>query len=175
MIERSIPYDLGGHAEIHYRLAGIEAHFCIPSTHVVAVLPDSVAAERSRTHAPLVAGLLKGRTVLLVEDNMIIAMDGEDALRDLGAEVLTAASAGRAREALALMPVDLAVLDFNLGAETSLPIADVLAERGIPFIFATGYGDGLDLPSRFAHVTLVKKPYSGATLAQALAPAMDAA
>jgi light-regulated signal transduction histidine kinase (bacteriophytochrome) len=175
VIERSIPYDLGGHAEIHYRLAGIEAHFCIPSTHVVAVLPDSVAAERSRTHAPLVAGLLKGRTVLLVEDNMIIAMDGEDALRDLGAEVLTAASAGRAREALALMPVDLAVLDFNLGAETSLPIADVLAERGIPFIFATGYGDGLDLPSRFAHVTLVKKPYSGATLAQALAPAMDAA
>ncbi|MFD1105226.1 HWE histidine kinase domain-containing protein [Sphingobium olei] len=174
VIERSIPYDLGGNAEIHYRLAGIEAHFCIPSAHVVAVLPDSVAAERTRSPAPVAAGLLNGRTVLLVEDNMIIAMDGEDALRDLGAEVSTAASVGRAREALALTPVDLAVLDFNLGAETSLPIADLLAERGIPFIFATGYGDGLDLPARFAHVTLVKKPYSGTTLAQALAPVAGA-
>ena len=101
---------------------------------------------------------------------MIIAMDGEDALRDLGAEVFTAASVGRAREAIALQPVDLAVLDFNLGHENSLPIADLLAERGVPFIFATGYGDGLELPPRFQHVTLVKKPYSGATLARALEP-----
>lgn len=170
VIERSIPYDLGGNAEIHYRLAGIEAHFCIPSRHVVSVLPDSVGRDRA---APVVAatpGLLRNRHVLLVEDNMIIAMDGEDALRDLGAEVFTAASVGRAREAIALQPVDLAVLDFNLGHENSLPIADLLVERGVPFIFATGYGDGLELPPRFQHVTLVKKPYSGTTLAQALEP-----
>ena len=119
-------------------------------------------------------GLLKGRNVLLVEDNMIIAMDGEDALRDLGADVVTAASVGRAHEAIAIQSVDLAVLDFNLGHETSLPIADMLAERGIPFLFATGYGDGLELPARFEAVTLLKKPYSGATLAQALAPVIEA-
>lgn len=170
VIERSIPYDLGGDAQINYRLAGIEAHFCIPSRHVVAVLPDPVEGERVKPVAVASPGLLKDRQVLLVEDNMIIAMDGEDALRDLGAEVQTAASIGRAREAIALGPVELAVLDFNLGSETSLPVADLLAERGVPFIFATGYGDGLELPARFAHVTLVKKPYSGATLAQALAP-----
>lgn len=170
VIERSIPYDLGGHAEISYRLAGIEAQFCIPSIHVVSVLPDVTGTDRAKPAAPVVPGLLKGRNVLLVEDNMIIAMDGEDALRDLGADVVTAASVGRAHEAIAIQPVDLAVLDFNLGPETSLPIADMLAERGIPFLFATGYGDGLELPSRFQAVTLVKKPYSGATLAQALAP-----
>ena len=101
---------------------------------------------------------------------MIIAMDGEDALRDLGAQVMTAASIGRAHEALTLHPIDIAVLDFNLGNETSLPIADMLAQRGVPFLFATGYGDGLDLPDRFSEVTLLKKPYSGATLAQAIAP-----
>lgn len=101
---------------------------------------------------------------------MIIAMDGEDALRDLGAEVLLAASVGRAREAIDISDVDLAVLDFNLGHETSLPVADMLAERGIPFLFATGYGDGLELPDRYDGVTLLKKPYSGATLAQALGP-----
>ena len=104
---------------------------------------------------------------------MIIAMDGEDALRDLGAEVSTAASVGRAREAIALQALDMAVLDFNLGHESSMPVADLLAERGIPFIFATGYGDGLELPPRFKHVTLLKKPYSGATLAQALGAFVD--
>jgi two-component sensor histidine kinase len=174
VIERSIPYDLGGHAEINYRLAGIEAQFCIPSRHVVSVLPDRVETERAKPAAPVTAGLLKGRNVLLVEDNMIIAMDGEDALRDLGAEVMTASSVGRAREAIAIQSVDMAVLDFNLGHETSLPVADLLAEKGIPFLFATGYGDGLDLPSRFENVVLLKKPYSGATLAQALAPIIEA-
>ena len=55
----------------------------------------------------------------------------------------------------------------------TVPIADLLKERGIPFIFATGYGDGLEMPTRFENVTLVKKPYSGATLAQALGPLLD--
>ena len=87
--------------------------------------------------------------------------------------MFTAASIGRAREAIALNSVDVAVLDFNLGHENSLPIADLLAERGIPFLFATGYGDGLELPPRFRDVTLVKKPYSGATLAQALEPVIN--
>lgn len=170
VIERSIPYDLDGHAEIHYRLAGIEAHFCIPSVHVVSVLPDVVGTDRPLPVIAATPELLKGRHVLLVEDNMIIAMDGEDALRDLGADVTTAASVARAREAIEQQPIDLAVLDFNLGAETSMPVADLLVERGIPFLFATGYGDGLELPDRFAGVTLVKKPYSGATLAQAMTP-----
>lgn len=175
VIERSIPYDLDGKAEISYRLAGLEAHFCVPSAHVVSVLPDVTGSERSKPVLAPTPELLKGRHVLLVEDNMIIAMDGEDALRDLGAEVITAASVGRAREAIMLHPVDLAVLDFNLGQETSLPIADLLAERGVGFLFATGYGDGLDLPDRFGDVTLLKKPYSGATLAQAIGPILAGA
>jgi light-regulated signal transduction histidine kinase (bacteriophytochrome) len=175
VVERSIPYDLGGHAEINYKLAGIEAHFCIPSVHVVSVLPDVIGTDRVQPIAPVAPGLLKGRNVLLVEDNMIIAMDGEDALRDLGADVTTAASVGRASEAMAIQSIDLAVLDFNLGTETSLPVADLLMERGIPFIFATGYGDGLEVPIRFADVILLKKPYSGATLAQALTQVIDTA
>ena len=101
---------------------------------------------------------------------MIIAMDGEDALRELGAEVLTVASVGRAHEAIMVQAIDLAVLDFNLGYETSLPVADLLTQKGIPFLFATGYGDGLELPERFADIVLVKKPYSSSTLAGALGP-----
>ncbi len=172
VIERSIPYDLNGHAEVHYRLAGLEAQFCIPSAHVVAVLPDALKTERTAASTASKPDLLGGRTVLLVEDNMIIAMDGEDALRDLGADVVTASSVGRAREAIQLHAFDLAVLDFNLGDDTSLPVADLLAEKNIPFLFATGYGDGLELPARFSAITLVKKPYSGATLAGAIGPVL---
>ena len=106
---------------------------------------------------------------------MIIAMDGEDALRDLGADVVTAGSVSRAREAIGLGSIDFAVLDFNLGNETSLPVADLLAEQGIGFLFATGYGDGLDLPERFGDITLIKKPYSGVTLAQAIGPVIGGA
>lgn len=173
VIERSIPYDLDGRAELSYRLSGLEARFCIPSAHVVSVLPDAAGGERAKPVAAPTPELLRGRRVLLVEDNMIIAMDGEDALRDLGAEVMTAASVGRAREAIALHAFDMAVLDFNLGNETSLPIADLLADRGIPFLFATGYGDGLDLPDRFGDIVLLKKPYSGSTLAQAMVSMPD--
>ncbi len=170
VIERSIPYDLEGHAEINYRLAGIEAHFCIPSRHIVSVLLEAGSRDRAKPLPAVTPGLLRGRNVLLVEDNMIIAMDGEDALRDLGADVSTVASVGRAQEAIIVQSIDLAVLDFNLGHETSLPVADLLTQKGIPFLFATGYGDGLELPERFAHIVLVKKPYSGTTLAQALGP-----
>jgi two-component sensor histidine kinase/CheY-like chemotaxis protein len=175
VIERSIPYDLDGKAELAYRLAGLEAHFCIPSAHIVSVLPDVSSTERAKPVAMPTPELLKGRNVLLVEDNMIIAMDGEDALRDLGADVVTAGSVSRAREAIALGSIDFAVLDFNLGNETSLPVADLLAEQGIGFLFATGYGDGLDLPERFGDITLIKKPYSGVTLAQAIGPVLEGA
>jgi light-regulated signal transduction histidine kinase (bacteriophytochrome) len=170
VIERSIPYDLNGSADVNYRLAGLEARFCIPSAHVVSVLPDVAPAERARPAPAPEADLLAGKTVLLVEDNMIIAMDGEDALRDLGAEVVTAATVGRALEAIAITPIDMAVLDFNLGQETSILVADKLAEKGVPFLFATGYGDGLVLPDRHADIVLVKKPYNGASLALAMAP-----
>lgn len=170
VIERSIPYDLEGDAQIHYRLAGIEAHFCIPSRHIVSVLPEAAPRDRTKPATPATPSLLRDRNVLLVEDNMIIAMDGEDALRELGAEVLTVASVGRAHEAIMVQAIDLAVLDFNLGHETSLPVADLLTQKGIPFLFATGYGDGLELPERFADIVLVKKPYSSSTLAGALGP-----
>ncbi len=101
---------------------------------------------------------------------MIIALDSEDALRALGAaDVVVAASVAQARAFLVQAPVSFAVLDFNLGGESSLAVADVLLEAGTPFIFATGYGDSIDLPERFAGAAVVKKPYSAADLAETIA------
>ncbi len=172
IIERSIPYDLNGKAEIHYRLTGLEAEFCIPSRCVSRVLPDVASAGTARSEVTATGYVLAGRTVLLVEDNMIIALDSEDALHALGAkQVLTASSNARAFALVADGRVDFAILDFNLGSETSLPVADLLREKDIPFVFATGYGDGLDLPERLADVDLLKKPFSKDTLGAAIAAA----
>ncbi|MET0269234.1 MAG: HWE histidine kinase domain-containing protein [Sphingomonas sp.] len=170
IIERSVPFDLGGVADVRYRLSGVTAHFCVPSRHVARVLRDAAPRKIAPKPEPADRGVLANRTVLLVEDSMIIALDGEDALKLLGAgEVLTAATVARALSIIEDNAPQFALLDFNLGIETSLPVADALVARGTPFAFATGYGDQLDLPPRLAHVPVVRKPYGTDTLGRAIA------
>lgn len=175
IIERSIPHELGGRAELHYRLTGLEGEFCVPSRHVARILPDK-GGERAGGAAPRAQRPLEGRNVLLVEDSMIIALDGEEALKDLGAsEVRTASSLAQAMAVIEQGGLDFVVLDFNLGAETSLPAADLLQASGVPFMFATGYGDSLSLPARFTGVGIIKKPYDVASLTRAVAARAEAA
>jgi light-regulated signal transduction histidine kinase (bacteriophytochrome)/CheY-like chemotaxis protein len=171
IIERSIPYDLGGAAEVNYRLSGLEAHFCVPSRHVAGI-----ADARPAQHVAdeVVAALpLTGRTVLLVEDSMIIALDGEDALRALGAEqVIITGTVNGSLAAIEQHAFDFALLDFNLGAETSAAVADALAARGVPFAFATGYGESInDLGAHDAAET-ISKPYGAQQLAAAVSRAL---
>ncbi len=112
---------------------------------------------------------LSGRRVLVVEDEALVAMLVEDALLDAGAEVM--GPVATVAEALLLLKGQLpeaAVLDLNLAGETSTPVADELARRGVPFVVATGYGaDGL--PPGHANVPVLAKPYDPADLTAALA------
>ncbi|WP_333572891.1 HWE histidine kinase domain-containing protein [Sphingomonas sp.] len=174
IIQRSVPYDLGGKATVRYPLTGLEAEFCIPARHVVL---DGAAAEK---HARDVEGpvmlpasgelrpVLQG-PVLLVEDSLIIAMDAEDILLRLGADrVATAASIGSALEEIGTERFDVAILDVNLGAENSLPIADRLRAEGVPYAFATGYGEQLQLGEDHAGVPVLQKPYTAVNMARML-------
>jgi CheY-like chemotaxis protein len=54
---------------------------------------------------------------------------------------------------------DAAILDVNLGTGTSISVADELQRRQIPFLFATGYGDGISIPEHLQHVPVTRKPY----------------
>jgi light-regulated signal transduction histidine kinase (bacteriophytochrome) len=165
IIERSVPYDLGGTAEISYRLGGVQACFCVPSRHIHGVLPDTASPGTPVIQTSLPDLPLKAKRVLLVEDSMIIALDAEDALRALGAnDVLTASTCRRALDILAATAADFALLDFNLGSETSLLIADRLSDAEIPFVFATGYGDEIAIPDRHKSVPVIKKPYGASSL-----------
>ena len=112
---------------------------------------------------------LAGRRVLIVEDEALVAMLVEDALLDAGAEVI--GPVATVTEALALLDSavpDAAVLDLNLAGETSTPVADVLAQRGIPFVVATGYG-AEGLPPGHAKVPVLAKPYDPDELTTTLA------
>lgn len=107
---------------------------------------------------------------LIVEDSMIIAMEAEDCLRELGvADVEVAGSVERAIAAIdgAQPGADfgLAILDYNLGEETADAVADRLAERRIPFAVATGYGDMDSHFARMGAVSVLTKPYSKNDLA----------
>ncbi|MDB5712684.1 MAG: bacteriophytochrome [Sphingomonadales bacterium] len=170
IIENSVPYDLGGKADIEYCKSGLLARFSIPSRYIAHVLDDSTPTTFSLPVAEVQSNLLHGEIVLLVEDSMIIALDGEDALKDIGArEVFTAPSVTRSLALIDEGQISFAVLDYNLGGETSVRVAEELQNRGVPFIFATGYGESLDLPESLQGATVIKKPYNAAALTAAIA------
>ena len=109
-----------------------------------------------------------GLRVLVVEDEMLVSMLVEDMLEDLGHVPVGPAARLDAGIRLANSEtLDLAILDINLGGTKSFPIADVLTARGVPVIFATGYGvNGLD--QRFLGFQVIAKPFSEAALKNAI-------
>jgi CheY-like chemotaxis protein len=114
-------------------------------------------------------GSLKDLHVLVVEDEALVSFMLVDYLEELGCQVV--ATASRLEEALemaaSLTALDLAVLDVNLAGEMSYPVAELLRSRGVPFLFATGYGtDGL--PEGMRNVPVLSKPFGLERFAEAL-------
>src|SRR5690349_16047712 len=118
---------------------------------------------------------LAGRSVLLVEDEYLIAADAEIMLMQLGvANVTLIGDFEEAHRAAAQGQFDAVILDVNLNGKHSFPIAKTLQTRGIPFVFATGYNlQSRPLPG-FEHGVCVTKPYSADRLKGALLSALHA-
>jgi CheY-like chemotaxis protein len=113
---------------------------------------------------------LRGRKVLVVEDEALIAMLTCDYLEELGCSVVGPyATSDKALAALAKEAVDLAVLDVNLGNGcTSFPVAEALLQSVTPFLFATGYGSS-GVREEFPTIPVLAKPFDDAQLATQLA------
>jgi DNA-binding response OmpR family regulator len=111
----------------------------------------------------------QGVRVLLVEDDTMICLLFEDMLLEFGCKIIgpacdltQAANLARCHEG-----IDVAILDVNLAGEVVFPVADILAERGVPFLFATGMGvDGL--PASWRGHQIVQKPMTMGQLAASL-------
>ena len=116
--------------------------------------------------------ILAGKTILVVEDEPIVAMLVEDMLAELGANPIgPATSLAGALELAGTATFDAAILDVNLNGERSDRVAAVLREREIPFIFATGYGS--TGAGDFGHSGVIEKPFQIAQMSAALIRALD--
>lgn len=114
-------------------------------------------------------GIFQGLRVLLVEDEVMICLLLEDMLHEFGCEIVgpacdleRATDLARSEEGL-----DAAILDVNLGGQVVFPVAEILAERGVPILFSTGMGvDGL--PEAWRGRETIQKPMSMDQLAASL-------
>ena len=109
--------------------------------------------------------------VLIVEDEFLISLHLEDLLIRMGHQVVAIAS--RITEAIELarsVEIDFAIIDINLAGTQSFPVADILRQRNIPFVFASGYGNE-GLRDGYRHETVLRKPFELLDLEQAIAAA----
>ena len=179
IIERSIPHDLGGEVSVEYHLSGVRARFLLPpQVYWIDADHDAITSSHSsesahvngQIHETATVSRLSGKSGLVVEDNMIISLDAEQMLLDNGASrVLTAMSVSEARRIVEAEQVDMALLDVNLGSETSFGLVPLLEEKKIPYVFVTGYGEKLEMPEGAdPRVEAIKKPFATDQLIAAL-------
>lgn len=115
-----------------------------------------------------------GKTILIVEDEAMIGMMLEDYLDTLGYRLhAIAASVDEACDHARQGGFDAALIDCNLQGEKSWPVADILAQSGIPFIFATG-GMADDLPADHADRPTLAKPFTIGAVERALGKVLGA-
>jgi two-component sensor histidine kinase len=166
LIERSIPHELGGNAEVFYYPTGLKASFLLPANCIESFpdipvkLPDTTSATTNLSSAASLPG-----SALLVEDNVLIAIETEDVLAKAGVKkIFVVSNVAEALQVLKENEVGFAIVDVNLGTETSEPVAEQLKKRNIPFVLATGYGESLSEYPAYHNVPTLKKPYSRANL-----------
>lgn len=118
--------------------------------------------------------MLKGKRILVVEDELLIALLLEDLLGEMGC--VLAGSAPTLEEGARLAEqegIDAAILDVNVAGMQVFPLAETLAARGLPFVFSTGYG-AEGLPERWRGCPVAAKPFDLEDLRRALEAALQA-
>ncbi len=173
IIERSIPFELQGEAELRFETGGVEADFTLPARYLEGETAGNTAYPASKETDAAALAAPRANTlperVLVVEDNMIIALSTEDSLADLGvAQIDLQSTVAGTLAAIAENPPDFAIIDYNLGTESSLTITKELAERKIDFVLATGYSEMGEQLEGLGASGMMQKPYGTEEIAAAL-------
>jgi two-component SAPR family response regulator len=115
---------------------------------------------------------LGSRRVLVVEDELLLALEIERVLEEAGAAVIgPVATLHQALERIKAEQIDLALLDINLGGQQVFPAAEALVERKIPAVLTTGYSTHV-VPDHLRHLQMINKPFDAAALCQTVARAL---
>jgi PAS domain S-box-containing protein len=173
LLEQVTGRELNGEAAIDYRPAGVQVRIRAGAAAVAPrpeTVPEAPVVRAVETVVAFSSGptSLRGARVLIVEDAVLLAMELETGLSDAGATII--GPAYELEEALALLdqPIDAAVLDANLNGHSVSPVAEALAKRKVPFVFATGYGETGGAPGGF-DAPVIRKPYDVHQVAAAVA------
>lgn len=162
LIERAIPFEFEGEATVRFPRTGVQVNFWLPGHLILfqddppAVSPSPIPPSRNDDED------LDTGHVLIVEDNMLLALEMENLLESLGfSEVDTAPRVKQAIKYLDQEKYILGILDINLKNENSFVVAEELLARQIPFLFTTGYDSKFTLPDALNKVPMLKKPIDG--------------
>ena len=179
LLEKVTGRELGGSVKIDYRREGVRAVLTASASALAPRTGDPEAAPKAEPPAPVQgasvgaanlghAPRINGLRLLIVEDALLLTLELESGLQEAGAQIM--GSAADLEEAMRMvdLPLDAAVLDANLNGVSVLPVAEALAARGVPFVFATGYGDSKMAPQGFG-APIIRKPYDVTQVAAALA------
>jgi DNA-binding NtrC family response regulator len=121
------------------------------------------------------ADVLRGRRVMIVEDELLVAMELESLLEDQGCAVVgPAPTVDRALALLDRERPDAVILDVNLDGQTAVPVAAALNARGVPFVLATGYGNAQACEPELKGAPRIDKPVSHDRLVRVLARILEA-
>jgi CheY-like chemotaxis protein len=169
IVINSIERQIGGKVVLEWRPEGLLCVLHIPRNEAANAEMKSPAHLPDRE--PMMA--LPGHRVMIVEDEALVAMVLEDQLADLGVSIVaTCPTVSAAMLAIEEKAPDAAILDVNLGGQFVYPVADRLMERGIPFVFITGYGPE-SVDRRYSSVRVLEKPIERKALEQIFARAPE--
>jgi len=179
LLEKVTGRELGGSVKIDFRREGVRAVLTASSSALASRVGQPDAPARAEAPAPVQgasagtanldqAPRINGLRLLIVEDALLLTLELESGLQEAGAQIM--GSAADLEEAMRMvdLPIDAAVLDANLNGVSVMPVAEALAARGVPFVFATGYGDSKMAPQGFG-APIIRKPYDVTQVAAALA------
>ncbi|WP_060771806.1 GAF domain-containing protein [Methylobacterium sp. AMS5] len=177
LIEGRLPYELGGRGRLEIGPEGARCRLEFP-LRVGASILETDAPQRATVFGGALDMTgqpdLSGYRILVVEDDYYLATDTARALQGAGAEVVgPCPSEEAAREALDEGALAAALVDINLGSGPSFTLAALLRERGVPFVFITGYDEGV-IPPDFADVERLQKPVELKRVVNFLAEALHA-
>ena len=158
IILASIERQLRGHVDFDWRPEGLRCVISVPFSNTMETAECLESRANIETATPGMTIALAGGSVMLVEDEAIVALAVNDSLTELGFSVIGPFSrVSDACRALQDSQVDAAILDVNLDGEMVYSLAEILTARKIPFVFATGYG-AESIEPRFEHIPVLQKP-----------------
>jgi light-regulated signal transduction histidine kinase (bacteriophytochrome)/CheY-like chemotaxis protein len=171
LIERALAMETGGTADIQYLVTGVTCEIYLPLSSISQSEADGAAAAAETPGAEASNPEHGSETfrVLVVEDSFLIVISLEGMLDDLGWTIIGPAAQKADAMALARTETfDAAILDVNLNGDMTWDVAAVLRDRGIPFVFSTGYDITNVLPTFLAGSQVVSKPFADGELQREL-------